>query len=181
MYAALNRSSTCYNPAIALGYSWSCLMAERPFDRRDFHKLTSAAIGGLAAGAILGCSGGGGGGPKDGAGPAPSTGGGAGTLAAAELHLCRGLNECKGQGKDKQNSCRGQGVCATAKEHSCGGQNDCKGLGGCGNDVGANECKGKGGCHVPLMEDAWKTLREKKETEWKEKKLEAGAAPAKKE
>jgi hypothetical protein len=164
-------------------------MAERPFDRRDFHKLTSAAIGGLAAGAILGCNPGGGGGAaknepakeKEGK-ETPSGGAAAGTLAAAELHLCRGLNECKGQGKDKQNSCRGQGACATAKEHSCGGQNECKGLGGCGNDVGANECKGKGGCHVPLMDDAWKKLREKKEADWKEKKVEAGAAPeAKKE
>ena len=158
-------------------------MAERPFDRREFHKLTSAALGGLAAGAVLGCSGSGGGGPKGGDKAKPETGsGGPGTAAAAELHLCRGLNECKGQGKDKQNSCRGQGACATAKEHSCGGQNDCKGLGGCGNDVGANDCKGKGGCHVPLMEDAWKTLRERKEKAWQEKQLEVGAAPpAKKE
>ena len=161
-------------------------MAERPFDRRDFHKLTSSAIGGLAAGAILGCNpGGGGGAAKNEPAKEPnSSGAAAGTLAAAELHLCRGLNECKGQGKDKQNSCRGQGVCATAKEHSCGGQNECKGLGGCGGDVGANECKGKGGCHVPLMDDplegsAWQKLRRKKEGEWKEKKLESGDPPAK--
>jgi len=164
-------------------------MAERPFDRRDFHKLTSAAIGGLAAGAILGCGQEGGGGkaknepPKQNEKETSSGGAAPGTLAAAELHLCRGLNECKRQGKDKQNSCRGQGACATAKEHSCGGQNDCKGLGGCGTEVGKNDCKGKGGCHVPLMEDAWKTLRERKEAEWKEKKIESGAAPppAKKE
>jgi hypothetical protein len=29
------------------------------------------------------------------------------------------------------------------------------------------------------MESAWETLRKKKEAEWGEKKLEAGAAPAK--
>src|SRR5262245_9979414 len=152
-------------------------MAERPIDRRDFHKLTSAAIGGLAAGALLGCNQGGGDAAKSEPSKGKETNGGvaAGTLAAAELHLCRGLNECKGQGKDGKNACRGQGICATAKEHSCGGQNDCKGLGGCGEEVGKNDCKGKGGCHVPLMESAWETLRKKKETEWGEKEMEVGA------
>src|SRR6185369_17683680 len=147
-------------------------MTQRRLDRRDFHKLTSAALGGLAAGSILGCG-------KSGGGPAAKPTGDATTLAKAEVHLCRGLNDCKGQGKDGQNSCRGQGTCATAKEQSCGGQNECKGLGGCGETVGANECKTHGGCHVPLMESAWETLRKKKETEWAEKKVEAGAAPAK--
>ena len=142
-------------------------MAARSFDRREFNKLTSAALGGLAAGAVVGCT-------KS--GPVPV---GGGKVAAAELHLCRGLNECKGQGKDAKNACRGQGTCATAKEHGCGGQNECKGLGGCGEEVGANDCKTKGGCHVPLMESAWDKLRKKKEAEWTEKKLEAGAAPAK--
>jgi hypothetical protein len=137
-------------------------------DRRDFHKLTTAALGGLAAGTVIGCSRGG----PPAAGP---------TVAAAELHLCRGLNDCKGQGKDGKNDCRGQGTCATAKEHMCGGQNECKGLGGCGEEVGANSCKEKGGCHVPLMEDAWDKLRKKKEAEWTEKKLPAGAAPKKPE
>jgi len=141
--------------------------------RRDFHKLTTAALGGLAAGSLLGCS-------KKGAPvymKAPS--GAETTLAKAEVHLCRGLNDCKGQGKDGKNACRGQGICATAKEHTCGGQNDCKGLGGCGETVGANDCKTKGGCHVPLMEDAWATLRKKKEAEWTDKKLPIGTAPDK--
>src|SRR5882757_7326852 len=111
-------------------------MAQRPFDRRDFHKLTTAALGGLATGAMLGCRKGGGGAGSDTA------------VAKVEVHLCRGLNECKGQGKGGDNTCRGQGACATAKEHTCGGQNECKGLGGCGETTGANECKGHGGCHV---------------------------------
>jgi hypothetical protein len=147
-------------------------MASRRLDRRDFHKLTSAALGGLAAGSILGCG-------KTPGNKEIAAANGQQEAAKAEVHLCRGLNECKGQGKDGQNSCRGQGTCATAKEHSCGGQNECKGLGGCGETVGANECKTHGGCHVPLMESAWETLRMKKEVEWGEKKLEAGAAPAK--
>ena len=135
-------------------------------DRRDFHKLTTAALGGLAAGSLAGCNRG-----------APMQT--AETPKQAELHLCRGLNDCKGQGKDGKNDCRGQGACATTKEHTCGGQNECKGLGGCGDEVGANSCKGKGGCHVPLMDDAWDKLRKKKEAEWTEKKLEAGTAPPK--
>jgi hypothetical protein len=144
-------------------------MAERPLDRRDFHKLTAAAISGLAAGATIGCK------QK---GPAQAGDAAPGVVAAAELHLCRGLNDCKGLGKTKDNSCRGQGVCATAKEHTCGGQNDCKGLGGCGEKVGENDCKGKGGCSVPLMEGAWEALRKKKEAGWTAKKLEAGPAPS---
>jgi hypothetical protein len=140
-------------------------------DRRDFNKLTTAALGGLAAGTLLGC--------KKGA-PVymPAPGSGDTTLAKAEVHLCRGLNDCKGLGKDGKNACRGQGLCATVN-HSCAGQNDCKGLGGCGGKEGVNDCKGKGGCSVPLMEAPWETLRKKKETEWTEKKLEIGAAPEK--
>ena len=147
-------------------------MQQRRLDRRDFHKLTSAALGGLAAGSVLGCG-------KPGVGTAKT--GTETTVAKAEVHLCRGLNDCKGQGKDGKNTCRGQGVCATAKEHSCGSQNECKGLGGCGETAGANSCKGEGGCHVPLMDSAWETLRKKKEAEWTEKKLEVGFAPPKRE
>jgi hypothetical protein len=134
-------------------------------DRRRFHELTAAALGGLAAGAVIGCG-------KD--QPAEGTSDG---KAVADAHLCRGLNECKGKGKGGDNACRGQGACATAKEHACGGQNECKGLGGCGENVGANECKTKGGCHVPLMESAWDKLRAKKEEEWKGKKTDFGTAP----
>lgn len=155
-------------------------MGNPRIDRRQFHQLTSAAFSGLAAGALVGCTSGGkqGGAPSSGKDGAESSRSVGGVLAAAEVHLCRGLNDCKGLGKTKDNSCRGQGVCATAKEHTCGGQNDCKGLGGCGEAVGANDCKGKGGCQTPLMEGAWETLRKKKEAEWAAKKLEAGSAPA---
>jgi hypothetical protein len=145
-------------------------MTHPRFDRRDFNKLTSAALGGLAAGSLLGCAKSGGNVAKDPDGDK--------LLAKAEVHLCRGLNECKGQGKGGENACRGQGNCATAKEHTCGGQNECKNLGGCGETAGANECKTHGGCHVPLMESAWETLRKRKEAEWTDKKLEAGTAPA---
>jgi hypothetical protein len=140
-------------------------MPANGLDRREFQKLTAAALAGLAAGATLGCSG------RSGAGPAARDNG--------DKHLCRGLNECKGQGKGGANECRGQGACATVAEHACGGANDCKGLGGCGKTAGANECKGQGGCHVPLMESAWDTLRKRKEAEWNEKKLDFQAAPAK--
>jgi hypothetical protein len=152
-------------------------VGSQPIDRRDFHKLTAAALSGLAAGAVLGC-GGQTAAPPAAADPAsdPSR-----AVAAADVHLCRGLNECKGKGKGGDNACRGQGACATAKEHACGGQNECKGLGGCGENVGANACRGQGGCHVPLMEGAWETLRTKKKAEWAEKQLAAGEPPPAKE
>jgi len=147
-------------------------MGESSMDRRRFNELTAAALGGLAAGAVVGCGG------DQGATDPGKSGESKGT-AVAEAHLCRGLNECKGKGKGGDNACRGQGACATAKEHTCGGMNECKGLGGCGENVGANDCKGKGGCHVPLMDTAWDKLRKKKEGEWQGKKSEFGEAPAK--
>ena len=74
-------------------------------------------------------------------------------------HICKGMNECKGQGGGPKgvagkNACKGQGECATVAKHDCKGMNDCKGQGGCSsgdnNCAGKNSCKGKGGCQVPL-------------------------------
>lgn len=143
-------------------------MTERKLDRREFEKLTAAALGGLAAGSLLGCS------PQANPPAQPAA-----SDVSGDKHLCRGLNECKGQGQGGKNECRGQGACATVVSHACGGQNTCKGLGGCGDTAGANACKGQGGCHVPLMDSAWDKLRKKKETEWGAKKQDFSAAPAK--
>lgn len=143
-------------------------------NRRDFNRLTLAAIGGLMAGAAQ-CA----------------------RAAAAddgkkqekkELHVCRGLNSCKGHGADVDldgdkkpdaNACAGRGACATAKHITCGGQNECKGQGGCGATPGENNCKGQGHCHVPLMDSAWKKARERFESRMKQSKKEVGPAPAK--
>ncbi|MDX1948018.1 MAG: hypothetical protein SFU86_21645 [Pirellulaceae bacterium] len=142
-------------------------MNERPLNRRDFDKLTAAALGGLAAGSLLGCS-------RGASAPAPP-----GTTAAVgDKHLCRGLNECKGQGKGGANDCRGQGACATVAGQECGGHNECKGLGGCGDTAGANACKGQGGCAVPLMTSAWEKVRKRKEAEWSTGQKAFGVAPS---
>jgi len=74
---------------------------------------------------------------------------------AADKHICKGANACKGKGgcgADKgKNECKGKGGCASADaKHECKGKNACKGLGGCGAEKGKNECKGKGGCAVPV-------------------------------
>jgi len=144
-------------------------------NRRDFNRLTAAAMGGLMAGLATG--------PRtvsadDKAKEAPKK----------EIHVCRGLNSCKGQGAevdidgDKKvdvNACAGQGACATAKHITCGGENACKGQGGCGATPGENSCKGQGHCHVPLMDSAWKKARARFEARMKEKKKEVGPPPAK--
>jgi hypothetical protein len=159
-------------------------------DRREFHKITLAALSGLAAGAA-GCE-------AKKQQPQSTTGtdvnpqmmsvpGGSTTPAVptagegteVALHTCRGLNACKGQGAGKDNSCAGQGTCATVKAHDCAAMNECKGQGGCGENPAANECKGKGGCHVPLMDDAWTKARAAFEAKMKEAGKEVGAAPAK--
>ena|SRR5215831_8372727 len=115
-------------------------------DRRKFSKVVGAAVAGMVAGSKL-------------------TGRRVEVLAAddkAAKHVCKGLNECKGQGAcataengcSGQNSCKGKGGCATVAKHSCKGQNECKGQGGCKSGdngcAGKNSCKGKGGCQVPL-------------------------------
>lgn len=158
-------------------------MNEQELNRRDFHRLTMAAFGGVVAGTVAGC----GGEPAPNSAPELRT---ADTKAkpAAEVadvtgepHACRGLNSCKNQGSSGKNDCAGQGECATKSwEHSCGGENACKGQGGCGANATQNECKGKGGCHVPLMDSVWDKARKHFEEKMKEAGKEVGAAPPKK-
>jgi hypothetical protein len=147
-------------------------------NRRDFSKLSMAAL----AGAVVGCDA-----IKGGYGG--STAATDDALLLAEPHVCRGLNACKGKGACKtaknackgKNVCAGQGACATAKKHGCHKDNACKGQGGCGKTAGRNTCKGKGECAVPLGAKTWKPTRASFATAYKAKHGKApGAAPAKK-
>jgi hypothetical protein len=140
------------------------MMDRENVNRREFHKLTAAAMGGLMAGSFVGCA------KKKGeeaAGKTENQGGEAPAGEDAALaawtgkHVCRGLNACKGEGKGSNNECAGKGECATVEPHSCGGLNTCKNLGGCGETAGQNSCKGEGGCQVPLMESAYATAYKK--------------------
>lgn len=168
-------------------------MSSNELNRRDFHRLSMVAMSGVMAGAMAGCN------PEPAAAPAtpaaasgtapavapgnPAVASTEGEGSKSELHLCRGLNACKGQGGGDsagKNACAGQGACATVKEHACGGENECKGLGGCGANPAQNECKGKGGCHVPLMDEAWKKVRQRFEEKMKSAGKEFGPAPVKK-
>jgi hypothetical protein len=164
--------------------------------RREFAKLAAAAAAGLCAGLLLRSGGGppaknGAAEPAGGAGgePAKSTGADANLpplppgsdlalLMAGDPHVCRGLNICKGRGKDHKNSCAGQGACATAESHACNGLNDCKGQGGCDGTAGINQCKGKGACAVPLKDETWKLARARFEQLAAERGKKLGAAPA---
>ena len=159
-------------------------------DRREFHQLSLAALTGVIAGVTVGCND-----AKPTANqaavtpaiPAAAPKAGGMTLSANaeayimdEPHTCRGLNSCKGLGRDKENACAGQGTCASIADASCGGHNECKGQGGCGENPGMNECKGQDGCHIPLMASAWDTARNAFETAMKKNGKEFGAAPPKK-
>jgi len=135
-------------------------------DRRDFSRLTAAALGGAVAGASLGL-------------PAVAAEKDDKKKKKKEAHVCRGLNECKSQGATGKNACRGQGACATAKHHVCAGMNACKGQGGCGATAGKNACKGKGKCAVPLMDKKWKQVRMAMEAKWKKAGKEFGDPPPK--
>jgi hypothetical protein len=160
---------------------------ENELSRRDFHRLATAALGGVVAGSIAGC-GDGAAKPtrKSDAGTQTASKDGSSTAGTAPLatatavaqHACRGLNECKGQGKDHKNECAGQGNCFTVT-HECSGQNDCKNQGGCGGTNGFNDCKTKGGCgHFPISDKTWKKAREHFETRMKEAGKKVGPAPA---
>lgn len=94
--------------------------------------------------------------------PPPTT---AVTTAPLELHVCMGLNSCKGHDRYGTNSCAGAGWCATAYQHVCRTLNNCHGQGGCGlygtaeDDAtpGANECSGQGACAVPIQAERFST------------------------
>ncbi|MDB5338922.1 MAG: hypothetical protein JWN70_4541 [Planctomycetaceae bacterium] len=165
-------------------------MSSNELNRRDFHRLSMAAMGGVMAGSLVGCE------TKPAVPPAapptapvstPTPPAVASTDAVAvekqEWHLCRGLNECKGKGGGEakgKNECAGLGECASVKEHACGGENECKGQGGCGANAAENECKGKGGCHIPLMDEPWTKVRKKLEEKMKTAGKKLGDAPPKK-
>src|SRR5260221_5209391 len=117
--------------------------------RRSVTSLVAAAVAGLWAGAST---------RVQGAQSSPEA-------SKAPKHVCKGLNECKGQGACKhgcsghgchgKTDCRGQGGCAAeAAQHRCAGKNRCKAIGGCASGdkgcAGKNSCKGRGGCEVPL-------------------------------
>ncbi len=148
-------------------------MKPSKMNRRDFHKLTMAALGGAIAGAGVAEAQD----KKDDEKPKakdPKK-----PLLLQEPHVCRGLNTCKGKGKGGKNDCAGQGACATAKAHTCAGENACAGLGGCGEKVGENACKTMGKCAVPLSDKAWKVARKRFEEEAAKAKIKVGDAPKK--
>ncbi len=104
--------------------------------------------------------------------PAPATQGAAtastSVTPSVELHVCMGLNACKGHDRNGTNNCAGTGYCATAQQHNCQTLNNCRGQGGCGlyGDAeqqltpGANECAWQGSCAVPIQAERYSTLGE---------------------
>ncbi len=161
-------------------------MTDKLSNRREVLRLAAAALGGLAAGLVAGCS----------SDKKPADGADKGkdkdndkkdavSDATPRLlqdpHVCRGINTCKNKGKaGTTNECAGRGHCATVKAHDCNGMNDCKGQGGCGEHPGENECKGKGGCEVPLSDKTWPKARKRFEELMTKAKKKFGDAPPKK-
>lgn len=124
-------------------------------NRRDLNKLLLGAAGGILAGCQTDEAPAGGSVADEISAAAPDM---QPMAAVADKHVCKGMNECKGQGGCAtgeagcagKNSCKGQGGCATSAKHECAGKNECKGQGGCGGSAGKNDCKGQGGCAVPV-------------------------------
>ena len=135
-------------------------MNEKTLNRRDLCRLALAGLGGLTAGAFVGCS-------SNKTQPAADKDkkdkeADATSRLLQDPHVCRGINTCKNKGKKgTTNECAGQAHCATVTAHDCNGMNDCKGQGGCGEHPGENACKGKGGCEVPLSDKTWPKARKR--------------------
>lgn len=138
--------------------------------RRDFHKLTMAALGGLVAGTAVSSAQA----QKKDESPKLKVDPG---LLLKDPHTCKGLNTCKGKGKGEKNACAGQGACGTAKGHDCKGMNDCKGQGGCGGYPGQNTCKSTGHCAVPLSKETWALARKQFEQLMTDAGKKVGPAP----
>jgi hypothetical protein len=76
-----------------------------------------------------------------------------------DLHVCMGLNACKGHDVTGKAKMAGMGECATVF-HICHGANECRGQGGCGytgSDAeqarpGAQSCRWNGSCASPINE-----------------------------
>ncbi len=141
-------------------------MDKSELNRREFQRLTGAALGGMLLGA---------GALKSSLFAAEEKN----PLISTKDHVCRGLNTCKGQGADKKNSCAGTGSCAVAKKHTCHASNDCKGQGGCGAHPGENACKQQGECAVPLKDATWAKARKRFEELMKADGQKFGPAPKK--
>ncbi len=111
-------------------------MDHSQLNRRDFQRLTAAAVGGLMAGAAAGSS-------ASAADKAPQKDKNKNAMLG-EPHVCRGINMCKGLGASKDNACAGQGTCATAAAHTCHAANDCRGQGGCVRQARREQLQGQG-------------------------------------
>jgi hypothetical protein len=147
-------------------------MADRELNRRDFQRLTAAAVGGLLAGATISV--------QALAADAPPKKDKNKNAMLGEPHVCRGINMCKGLGATKDNACAGQGACATAKAHGCHADNECRGQGGCGAKPGENSCKAMGECGVPMASKTWTKARARFEELMKKEGKKVGPAPPKK-
>ena len=147
-------------------------MENSELNRRDFQRLTAAAMGGLLAAAAASEA-------AFAADEAPKKDPKKNPMLG-EPHVCRGINLCKGLGKSKDNACAGQGTCATASDHTCHAANDCRGQGGCGATPGENACKGKGECGVPMATKTWTKARKRFEELMAKEGKKVGPAPAKK-
>jgi hypothetical protein len=145
-------------------------MDKSALNRRDFQRLTAAALGGLIAGAGM-TSG------ASAADEAPKKDKNKNPMLG-EPHVCRGINMCKNLGASKQNACAGQGTCATAAAHGCHADNECRGQGGCGAKPGENNCKGMGECGVPMQGKTWKKARARFEELMAKEGKKVGPAPA---
>lgn len=147
-------------------------MDQNGLSRRQFTKLTAAAVGGLLAGVNSTLA--------EDKKPTKKDPKKEGFPWLQDPHICRGLNHhCKEEVKGKKNECAGQAMYPTVKEHKCKGMNDCAGEGGCGEKPGENKCKGMGECAVPLSDKASGIARKSFEAAMKKADKKFGDAPAK--
>lgn len=113
-----------------------------------------------------------------------------------ELHVCMGLNACKGHDKNATAPMAGMGECATL-QHSCHENNNCRNQGACGYagdeveqmNPGNQSCYQHGSCGSPINvsrvssmgpnkgKSVWKLARQIFETRMYDAGVPFGPAP----
>ncbi len=121
-------------------------MNDQTLNRRRLFQLAVAALGGLTAGALVGCN--------SGQTPTADTDkkkekdkkeADATPRLLQDPHVCRGINTCKNKGKKgTTNECAGQAHCATVTAHDCNGMNDLQGARRLRRTPGRKRMQGQG-------------------------------------
>ena len=139
-------------------------------NRRDFQRLTAAALGGVIGGSMHA--------------PPRRCGRRHGEVAAGRTPRLSRAEHLQGEKRLRRDQRQERHVPAKAaaprpRSTTAKARIPAKGQGGCGEHPGENTCKAKGSCEVPLKDKAWDKARANFEAAMKKAGKKFGPAPKK--